>query len=684
MRLKEASPADARLCFSFSLESWPKLSQASLPEEWDWVSTSDSSDAEWEDLAERPSPSGEAVKSWRQVVLSQLSLPPSQRNGVQISKEVSRDDAANCVNEESYGRIDGTVNDDACSCHSSVWSKDSLEAEEAEEAYPRHSQNLAELNQLRGRAWNEGFKFRYLHGASATRRPKYRKDLRTSEVFRKTSNTQEGRVVFYPVTEMELELGLDQHNLNKNRAWERCADLFEETGTQTKKAQTQKDDLVEVSFSLPTVGFLVTRTPEPSQASKPGQRGFMLHEARRWDKRWRGLSHIGPLKPVCHLLCSQVPPDIAMPRLPARLSTRAATKFTFGKALLQNGNQQTHCWVPGPKRHCLEDSRDFLEVDLESECVVNAVGTRGLFPSYFWYPTDEMLEKEMKIEKSEYRGGYQAVVCADSPMGWVRRYELLYRLDRGKEWVSLGVFDGNTNYYEESVTSMLPFAFPGISGIRVRYLRFRPLSKKQEGYHMKKALRVAIYGYPVTKASANTQNRQVNYLSVSAKDTAEKSLPASSPSSDESATSVTYTLSHLTEHHNPTYVQKLGPSYRKYWDDYGNCGRKARKKIDLHTIREETERIGRVHLGVPVSLILNDPKYDEWDNSIEWKSQEDEADEEDVPREPGENTFASDADLKLAQVLSLSIYEHEKSLEQQEQAAFEMTLQLSRNEGRKY
>lgn len=605
MQLKEAWPARAPLCPEFSPESWPKPAQVNLPLEWDWVSASESSDGEWEDLAERPLPSGEAVKSWRDVVLLRPSLLASRTTCARACEDLSSHEAASCVKDDIYGRIDERVNDGACSCQSSVctdWTEpcsepdmvETVEMMEAEKAFPWNPEYVTKLKLLRGRAWSEDYKFWGLHGASAARKIDF---LRETEVERAPHKTEDGDVL-YPVTELELELGLHQHNLNKKRAWERCAELVGKTGIQMK-ARTHKEQLAEVSFSLPTVGFFMMPSAESFPASSHRQRthqSFMLHEVQRWDRIHLGMMHVmRDLKPVCHLTHSEVPAAMKMPRLPARLRTRAACcpSFTFGKALLQNGNDHRHCWVPGPKRHCVEDEGDFLEVDLGGECVVHGVGTRGLFPTHFWYPTAEVIEKEMGLRVNEYRGGVQAVVREDSPMGWVKKYELLYRTDRGTEWISLGIFDGNTNYHEEAVTSMMPFAFPGISGIRVRYLRFRPLSKEQEGYYLKKALRVAIYGHPVScKTTGSMRNHRVNDLMVAAAGTAEKSRSATSPSSNESATSITYTLSQPM-HCNPTYRKRTGERYRCRcsWCR-PNYGRTARKKDSRHAAREAIEYIG--------------------------------------------------------------------------------------------
>ncbi|KAK3262421.1 hypothetical protein CYMTET_28723 [Cymbomonas tetramitiformis] len=698
MQLKQATPAEARLCVNFSPESWPKPSQANLPAEWDWVSASDSSDGEWEDLAERPFRSGETARTWREVVLMRPILPASRTINARACEELSSNDAASCVKEEIYGRFDEGVHDDACSCHSCVWTEpwaepdlaETVELTEAEEAFPLNSEYLAKLKQLRGRAWSEDDKLRCLHGASATRRPYSRRGLdilRQTEVVRAPHNTEDGDVL-YPVTELELELGVHQQNLNKRRAWERCAELIGETGTE-RKGPTHREDLAEVSFSLPTVGFLVMPSAESMPASRrrrSAHRSFMLHEAQRQVRNYAGTDTKHHLKPVCNLMHSEVPAAMKLPRLPARLRTRAATSFNFSKALLQNGNAHTHCWVPGPKRHCLEDDGDFLEVDLGGECVVHGVGTRGLFPTYFWYPTAEVIEKEMGLKLSEYHGGFQAVVKEDSPMGWVKKYELLYRTERGTEWISLGIFEGNTNYHEESVTSMLPFAFPGISGIRVRYLRLRPLSKAEEGYHLKKALRVAIYGHPVSrKASASTRNHRAGDRSVAAVDTAEKSPSAAAPASNESATNIAYTLRHAAEHRNPIYVKRTGGHSRCRCNYCATrIGRTARKKVNGHAAREAIEWIGRAHLGVPVSLIdqalalesealdceIQEDECSEWENAIVSSP------------EPRVDMFAGDTDLELAQSLSLSMYEHEQILKHEEQGAFEMALELSRNERR--
>lgn len=72
---------------------------------------------------------------------------------------------------------------------------------------------------------------------------------------------------------------------------------------------------------------------------------------------------------------------------------------------------------------------------------------------------------------------------------WVSRYELLWRTDGGREWNSLGTFDGNVDATTE-VAHVIDLAFKG--GLVCRYLRLVPLESEGGG-----ALRIGVYGEPV-------------------------------------------------------------------------------------------------------------------------------------------------------------------------------------------
>jgi hypothetical protein len=77
---------------------------------------------------------------------------------------------------------------------------------------------------------------------------------------------------------------------------------------------------------------------------------------------------------------------------------------------------------------------------------------------------------------------------------WVERYELQGRTSHGRKWVSLGFFRGNSDPLTEVAHSLGEYALKGRKGLRLRYLRFRPLSAKQGGFYRHKAMRVCVFG----------------------------------------------------------------------------------------------------------------------------------------------------------------------------------------------
>merc|ERR1719247_2174958 len=72
---------------------------------------------------------------------------------------------------------------------------------------------------------------------------------------------------------------------------------------------------------------------------------------------------------------------------------------------------------------------------------------------------------------------------------WVWKYEVLARVDSGRNWFSLGTFEGNRDMTSE-VEHKLP------EPVECRYLRFRVL-----GYDRVAAMRVGVYGQRPQKRS---------------------------------------------------------------------------------------------------------------------------------------------------------------------------------------
>jgi hypothetical protein len=79
----------------------------------------------------------------------------------------------------------------------------------------------------------------------------------------------------------------------------------------------------------------------------------------------------------------------------------------------------------------------------------------------------------------------------------VQRYELLGRREGGGKWFSIGRFRGNIDSTTEVGHSLSTLAEPGMDGLALRYLRFRPLGKADGGYNTWKAMRVCVFGKQV-------------------------------------------------------------------------------------------------------------------------------------------------------------------------------------------
>jgi len=116
--------------------------------------------------------------------------------------------------------------------------------------------------------------------------------------------------------------------------------------------------------------------------------------------------------------------------------------------------------------------RDALEIDLGVTCSVMFISTQGRFPP---------------ISHTD-KGTGMRVIHEGSPyfMNWVEKYELSYRANSGRAWITLGEFKGNRDMTTEVAHDVSQLVS---GGLECRYLRFRPLT-----YHGRPAMRVGVYG----------------------------------------------------------------------------------------------------------------------------------------------------------------------------------------------
>jgi len=153
-----------------------------------------------------------------------------------------------------------------------------------------------------------------------------------------------------------------------------------------------------------------------------------------------------------------------------------------------------------------------LEIDLGATCAISAFSTMGRHPSTRLYPKRGFAQRGFgKVQQGEdivedsahlpgykqgekYKGPYWTVrVPADHDhlthsLAWVRRYELWWRADGGRQWHKLGCFTGNADDVGEVAHSVGELG-PGRRGLVARYLRVVPLESEGGG-----AMRVGVYG----------------------------------------------------------------------------------------------------------------------------------------------------------------------------------------------
>jgi len=146
---------------------------------------------------------------------------------------------------------------------------------------------------------------------------------------------------------------------------------------------------------------------------------------------------------------------------------------------LYSGNNM-RCWAstaaPGT------DYEDWnMEIDLGARHLggkfVRAVVLQGRLPCVQTFPHPRSFDTEASYKK--FDGPFYPVVANEHPleMQWVEKFEITARCTRGS-WFSLGIFQGNTNRWDQ-----VRIDLPMIDSMRVKFLRIRPLSKDKGGFH---------------------------------------------------------------------------------------------------------------------------------------------------------------------------------------------------------
>jgi len=234
--------------------------------------------------------------------------------------------------------------------------------------------------------------------------------------------------------------------------------------------------------------------------------------ARKTDKvalkRWREIQNVKPRN------ISKNSHFISIKSLTARSikkgsKLRSATVKSFGRRSY---------WSPIKN----DDARDYIQLDLGKNCLIEAVSTRG-----------RALQREQNYE----------IDHANSCVEYVKKYKVMIKKDDGKpvskrsnnnsknkgkkdkdkedkpvdknmndQFISLGVFGGNTDS-ESEVANKLRLPNDNKYGVVARYIRIYPLNRTEGGYYGRKSMRVGVYGndkYKATKDSDNEDREKSN------------------------------------------------------------------------------------------------------------------------------------------------------------------------------
>eukprot|EP00300_Choanocystis_sp_HF-7_P020200 c20532_g2_i8.p1 GENE.c20532_g2_i8~~c20532_g2_i8.p1 ORF type:complete len:481 (-),score=98.06 c20532_g2_i8:387-1787(-) len=272
-----------------------------------------------------------------------------------------------------------------------------------------------------------------------------------------------------PLTQLDLDVGVCLHKRSFDKTplqdpGYRQA-LIDQASAVTIKRNYGYNNQVRTIISLPVVGHIL-----PASMSKDDRAIAKMAQPAPKKRAPNSSDIFAQPKNESHFVepsflfsreCPTPAEVLGSPKLAVSLKSRVPTVRGFAtQSAFVTKSSPKHCWVPlGTPR-----TAD-LDVDLGREMTVVAVSTKGCAPEVVPYPHDD------QAKAWGYSGPRYNVLASKQP--WVvKSYELLYRLGGGRDWVSLGLFKGNSDYTTEVAHSLKSFAPPGTDGIKVQHLRF--------------------------------------------------------------------------------------------------------------------------------------------------------------------------------------------------------------------
>merc|ERR1719229_1130011 len=143
-----------------------------------------------------------------------------------------------------------------------------------------------------------------------------------------------------------------------------------------------------------------------------------------------------------------------------------------------------------------DDPRDFIQLDLGKNCLLEAISTRGRV-----LKRDRDCEIDFEKSDVEYVKRYKVYIRKDDGQN-VQKRSGSHRNKNGTEhvhdellWTPLGTFIGNKDS-ESEVANVLKLPNCNKPGVVCRYIRVFPMSYAEGGFHGRKSMRIGVYGDP--------------------------------------------------------------------------------------------------------------------------------------------------------------------------------------------
>jgi len=369
----------------------------------------------------------------------------SSQVDIQISIEailmdwILLDDTASQFSSGSWCHL--SLTSQSVSCHDAVSESDEIES------YNPYDEFIKPMSAKQYRKYDPGFKYRHLHGHTGTKsKPYMGVELSTSGI-----SVSEAT----PVSKTCLDKSIS--NIEK-----KIESIHDDAISHQARLHIYT---ISHQYQVPVVGHIVKEKVSKTTDNK-------VYIVKRTGRNSSG-NHWAKVK-----LVGRFCPSIPLECLNELQGTLSAPKGCGSRSI-----KRAFCHSIGGGYFTATKSNQFLQIDFGVVSLVThlsfrarAVASLRWFPNYKWLKNKTSIKvtgdsENQLLDLKKWNGPRFWFVDPDENFSDLLAYEqveVFYRVNKGFGWVSLGIFKGPNNNFEERVHLL-------DTSIHCRYLKFKPV-----------------------------------------------------------------------------------------------------------------------------------------------------------------------------------------------------------------